>query len=60
MAKSKVDSVKNSDSDSDKKVDGDKQSKVESIILEKRGKIIFFIIFCLVNIRNLFLYIYVI
>ena len=45
MAKSKVDSVKNSDSDSDKKGDGDKQSKVESIILEKRGKIIFFIIF---------------
>ena len=60
MGKSKNDSVENSDSDSDEKTDGDKQSKVESITLEKRGKIIFFTIFCLVNIRNLFLYIYVI
>ena len=44
-ADSKVDSVKNSVSDSDKKVDSDKQSKtcnVDKIILEKRGKIIFF------------------
>lgn len=51
-ADSKVDSVKNSVSDSDKKVDSDKQSKtcnVDKFILEKRGKIIFFSIFCLPN-----------
>ena len=38
-AKSKADSVQNSD--------GDKQSKVDSIILEKRTKFIFLIIFYL-------------
>ena len=41
----KVDSVKNTDSNSDKIDDGDQQRKVDSIILEERGKIIFLIIF---------------
>ena len=41
----KVDSVKNTDSNSDKIDDGDQQRKVDTIILEQRGKIIFLIIF---------------
>ena len=42
--KRKVDSVKNSDSDTDKKVHSDEHSNVDSIILEARGKITIFII----------------
>ena len=51
----KVDSVKNTDSNSDKIDDGDQQRKVDSIILEERRKIVFFLYFIklFIKTRNL-------
>ena len=51
----KVDSVKNTDSNSDKIDDGDQQRKVDSIILEERRKIVFLLYFIklFIKTRNL-------
>ena len=51
----KVDSVKNTDSNSDKIDDSDQQRKVDSIILEERRKIVFLLYFIklFIKTRNL-------